>query len=61
LTEFGGKGDRISKDGLGDGGIRRWGDGENLKLEILKFACRQAGGSEHPKKRMRSSFNKKMG
>ena len=26
LSEFGGKGDRISKDGLGDGGIRRWGD-----------------------------------
>jgi len=31
VAEFGGKGDRISKDGLGDEGIGRWGDGENRK------------------------------
>ena len=26
FPEFAGKGERISKDRLGDGGIRRWGD-----------------------------------
>ena len=27
-AEFGGKGERISKDGLGDGATRRWGERE---------------------------------
>lgn len=32
LAKFGGKGERISRDGLGDGVIRGWGDGKNLNL-----------------------------
>ncbi len=40
LAESGGKGDRISRDGLGDRVTRRWGEGENLRLGILKFGCR---------------------
>jgi hypothetical protein len=44
LAEFGGKGDRISKDGLGDGVIRRWGDGE--KPEISDSGIRLLAGRE---------------
>ena len=36
LAKFGGKGERISRDGLGDGVIRGWGDGKNLKFGILE-------------------------
>jgi hypothetical protein len=35
LPEFGGKGDRISKDGLGDGVTRRWGVEETPEFRIF--------------------------
>jgi hypothetical protein len=34
FPEFSGKDDYISKDGLGDGVIRRWGDGEPENAEF---------------------------
>jgi hypothetical protein len=40
FPEFGGKDDHISKDGLGDRAIRRWGDGENREMRSSECGIR---------------------
>jgi hypothetical protein len=41
LTEFGGKGDGISRDGLGDGVTRRWSDGENYRFQGVRSSWKR--------------------